>query len=132
MTAILVGADTGALDLKVRRGDKIGPLDFSWGSTVDLSDRTWAAQIRATLDEPTELTATFTVDVTAAATGTITLTLPHSESKNLVTGTTNGKPTPGTAVYYWDLQATAIADPEDVFTWVAGTIKVSGDVTVTV
>lgn len=122
MTALSVGEEAAALDLKVRRGDKIGPLDFAWGTTVDLSDRNWAAQIRASLDEPTDLTATFTVDVTAAATGTITVSLPHSESAKLAT-------VDGKATYYWDLQATSKTDPDDVFTWVAGKVKVGGDVT---
>lgn len=125
MATIEVGAVAGALDLKVKRGDKIGPIDFAWGAGVDLSDRTWAAQIRSDLDE-TEASpvATFTVDETNADAGTITISLPHSESANLATVS-------GKAVYYWDLQATDSTDPEDVFTWVAGKVRVSGDATVT-
>lgn len=123
MPTVEVGAEPGTLDLKVRRGDTIGPLTFAWGSTIDLSDRTWAAQIRADLDEST-LVATFTVDDADAATGTLTVTLPHSESLKLAT-------VEGRAVYYWDLQATKTADAEAVFTWVAGKVKVTGDATVT-
>lgn len=124
MAIVVAGNEPGVLNLKVRRGDKIGPIDLGWGSSVDLSDRTWAAQIRADLDETGTPTATFTVDVTAAATGTITISLPHSESVNLAT-------VKGKATYYWDLQATKTADPEDVFTWLAGKVTVTGDVTVT-
>lgn len=123
MATITVGATAGKLDLTVRRGDTIGPVDLDWGATVDLSDRTWDAQVRATLDEPTAITATFEVDDSDAATGLLVLTLPASESAALAT--VNGR-----ATYYWDLQATSIADPEDVFTWMAGKVKVTGDVTV--
>lgn len=131
MATVIVGSEAGELNLRVRRGDTIGPVDFAWGA-VDLSDRTWAAQVRSDLDETeTDPVATFTVDVSAAATGTITLTLPHSESVNLATGTTDGRETPGKAIYYWDLEATSISDPEDVFTWIAGKINVGGDATVT-
>lgn len=129
MATVTVGTTAGELDLQVRRGDKIGPIELDWGTGVDLSDRNWAAQIRATLDEPADLTATFTVDVTDAATGTLVLALPHSESANLVTGTTSGRATPGKATYYWDLQATSKTDADDVFTWLAGKVKVTGDVT---
>lgn len=122
MATITVGATAGKLDLSVRRGDTIGPVDLDWGGT-DLSDRTWDAQVRSTLDEPTAVTATFDIDDTDGATGLLVLTLPASESANLAT-------VAGRATYYWDLQATSIADPEDVFTWLAGKIKVTGDVTV--
>lgn len=130
MATVTVGTTAGALDLQVRRGDKIGPIELDWGTGVDLSDRTWAAQIRSDLDETeTDPIATFTVDDTDAATGTLVVTLPHSESANLVTGTTSGRATPGKATYYWDLQATSKTDPDDVFTWLAGKVKVTGDVT---
>lgn len=124
MATIIVGATAGTVDLRVRRGDKIGPLEFSFSPVVDLSDRTWAAQVRASLDEPADLTSIFDVDDSDAATGVITITLPASESANLAT--VNGK-----ATYYWDLQATDNSDPDSVFTWVAGKVKVGGDVTVT-
>lgn len=123
MATITVGATTGSLDLTAKRGDKIGPITLDWGAAVDLSDRAWAAEVRDSLDEPATLTATFTVDDTNAATGVLVLTLPASESANLATVS-------GKATYYWDLQATDLTDPEDVFTWLAGKLKVAGDVTV--
>ncbi len=126
---VTVGSTAGALDLQVRRGDKIGPITLAWGTSVDLSDRDWAAEIRASLDEPASATATFTVDDTDADTGTLVLTLPHSESANLATGETAGFK-PGKGTYYWDLQATSKTDDEDVFTWLAGKVTVTGDVTI--
>ena len=82
----------------------------------DLSGRTWLAQIRATLDPDSPLMATLTVDSSDAANGVITVTLPASEARNL-TGSSA----------YWDLEATLIADPEDVRTWVEGEVEILGD-----
>lgn len=88
---------------------------------VDMSGKTWLAQIRATLDEPDSVIATFTVDTTSAATGVLGLTLPATQSALLVT-------VKGKATYYWDLQAT---ESGVVKTWLAGKVTVTGDVSVT-
>lgn len=115
----------GKYDFAAYRGDtKEWTIAFADDSTppapVDMSAWSWEAQIRSTLDEPTSVLATLTVDATAAATGSLTLTLPATESANLVTDQ-------GKATYYWDLQGT---DGSVVKTWLAGKVKVTGDVTV--
>lgn len=117
----------GTYNFTAYRGDtKQWSVTFQDDATppapVDMSSwTTWEAQIRATLDEPTSVVATLTVDATAAATGTLTLTLPATEAAKLVT-------VDGKATYYWDLQGT---DGTVVKTWLAGKVKVTGDVTVT-
>jgi hypothetical protein len=90
-----------------------------------MSAWTWLAQIRTTKDEPGSVIATFTVDATDAATGTLVITLPATQAALLVTGTTNGLPTPGKGLYFWDLQGT---DSGVVKTWLAGKVAVTGDV----
>lgn len=126
-STVTVDGSPGALDFKIRRGDQIPPVQLDWGTT-DLSDRTWEAQVRADLDEGA-LVATMTVDVSEAGSGKIVVSLPASQSRLLVTGTTGDQETPGKGRYFWDLQATRTADPEDVKTWFSGKIDVSGDVT---
>ena len=115
----------GKFDIAAYRGDtKEWTVTFEDDSTppaaVDMSAWTWLAQIRSNLDEPDSVIATFDVDDTDAATGTLVITLPATEAANLVT--TNGK-----ATYYWDLQGT---DAAVVKTWLAGKVKVTGDVSV--
>ena len=128
---VTVDGTAGTCNFKITRGDRIKPTQFDWGSSVDLSDRTWEAQARADLDEGVTVVADFTVDDSDAATGKSVVTLPAAQARLLVTGTTDGNPTPGKGRYYWDLQATSSTDPEDVFTWITGKIDVAGDVTVT-
>lgn len=116
----------GKYDFAAYRGDtKQWTIDFADDATppvaVDMSAWSWEAQIRATLDEPDSIVATLTVDETDAAAGSLTLTLPAAEADNLVT-------VDGRATYYWDLQGT---DGTVVKTWLAGKVKVTGDVTVT-
>jgi len=119
MATVTVGTKPGAVNLTVTRGDTLGPLQFDAGD-FDWSGRTWEAQVRASLDEPDTIIATFTVDDADAAAGVLLLTLPATESANLIT-------VGGRATYYWDLQAT---ESGVVKTWFAGQLKVSGDVTV--
>lgn len=114
----------GKYDFAAYRGDtKQWTIDFADAdnAAVDMSAWTWEAQIRSTLDEPASVIATLTVDDADADVGVLDLTLPADESSALET--TNGK-----AVYYWDLQGT---DGAVVKTWLAGKVKVTGDVTVT-
>lgn len=58
---------------------------------IDVSARTYTAQIRTTT-EATAVTATFSVDMTAAATGVIVLRLADTITDDLLGG------------YVWDLQ----------------------------
>lgn len=113
----------GKYDFAAYRGDtKQWTIAFtdSDGAPVNMAAWEWEAQIRATLDEPDSIVATLTVDGTGAATGDLGLTLPAAESDGLVT-------VDGRATYYWDLQGT---DGSVVKTWLAGKVKVTGDVTV--
>ena len=113
----------GKLDIAAYRGDtKQWTVDFAEGAVAtDMSAWTWLAQIRSTKDEPAEIVATFTVDDTDAATGTLVVTLPAAQSANLITVDGKGK-------FYWDLQGT---DGAVVKTWLAGAVSVTGDVSVT-
>jgi len=114
----------GKLDITAYRGDtKQWTVDFAEGANpTDVSAWSWLAQIRSSLDEPDSIVAAFTVDDAAAAAGTLTITLPATEAANLVT-------VDGKALYYWDLQGT---DGAVVKTWLAGKVKVTGDVSVSV
>lgn len=116
----------GTLNITAYRGDtKAWTVAFADDSTpptaVDVSAWTWLAQVRSTLDEPNSVVATFDVDTTDAATGTLVVTLPATEAANLIT-------VDGRATYYWDLQGT---NGTVVKTWLAGKVKVTGDVSVT-
>ncbi|HEY3530394.1 MAG TPA: hypothetical protein VGK78_14705 [Nocardioides sp.] len=122
-----VGNSPGSVDIVAVRGDKVGPLEFTPDTPLDLSGRVWLAQVRATRDELDAVLATFEVDDSDAATGVLRLTLPPDQSANLATGEAAGFP-PGRGTYYWDLQATLTSDPTDVKTWFAGKVRVTGDV----
>lgn len=119
--AVTVGVLPGDAPLQGIRGDKWGPFAFTARTTLDLSGRSWLAQIRTTKDEPADVVATFTVDSSEAADGIIRLTLPATESANLVT--VNGK-----GRYYYDVQATLDSDATDVKTWFSGKLTAFGDV----
>ena len=112
----------GSAPLTLYRGDtRVWTVAFTTddGDNLDLSGRTWVAQVRGDQDRGT-LLATITVDTTDAATGGLTLTLPSSESLGLTT-------TDGRAVAYWDLQSD---DSGVVTTWLAGKVKILGDVSI--
>lgn len=82
----------------------------------DLSGYTLEAQIREQADSEA-VTASFTVDAADAAMGEVTISLPPA--------TTAALPQFGV----WDLQATAIGNPDDVETLVGGGMQVTADVT---
>ena len=86
------------------------------GSAVDISGRTYAAQVRANAEDTTIL-ATFTCAIVNAAQGILTATLTSTETRAL---------TPGLAV--WDLQETNPVGPV-VTTLLAGQVTIVQDVT---
>lgn len=83
---------------------------------LDVSGSTFTAAVKADLRATTEVAASFTVDDTDAATGTLVLTMPAVSSSEL---------TPGR--WFWDLQGT---DGTVVTTYVGGKVTVAGDVAV--
>ncbi len=83
---------------------------------LDISTRTWAAQIRSDPASTTAADAVFDVDTTDAATGVIVLGLTTTATAALSP----------TRAYRWDLQATV---GSDVTTMMAGTVTVVQDVT---
>jgi len=132
--AVTVGSTPGELDLVGKRGDKWGPFEFTPRTPIDLSGRTWLAQVRPTRDESATVLATMVIDTTDAASGIIRATILPAESINFATGpdaTPTGAPSsfqPGEATYYYDIQATLDTDPTDVKTWFSGKVKVkTGD-----
>jgi hypothetical protein len=84
------------------------------GDPVDLSDRTWAAQIRRAPDGPDPVA--FTVDPASAADGVLLLTLTAAQTTTL----------PRAGV--WDLEGTYTADGL-VETLLAGSVVCTRDVT---
>lgn len=130
MAIVTVGSSPGQLDITGIRGDKWGPLECTPRVGLDLSGRTWLAQVRATKDRPASVIATFVVDSTDADTGVLRLTLLPAQTALLVTPhpLPGQKSVAGKGVYFWDLQATLVADATDVKTWFAGKIIVDGDV----
>ncbi len=115
----------GTAPLTLYRGDtRVWVVAFTAddGSSLDLSGRTWVAQIRTDLARTDPVVATITVDDADAATGELTLTLPAGEAANLGPLDASGK-----AALHWDLQSD---DAGVVQTWLAGKVKVTGDVSV--
>lgn len=115
----------GKADLTLYRGDtRVWMVTFTAddGSALDLSGQTWVAQIRSDLARTDPVVATVTVDDTDSATGGLTLTLPAGEAANLGPLDDAGK-----ATLHWDLQSD---DAGVVQTWLAGKVKVTGDVSV--
>ncbi len=85
------------------------------GLPIDLTGYEFLAEIRASADPDAALMASFAIDVVDATGGIITPTLTATEAAKLI---------PGSAKH--DLQLT---NPDgDVRTWVAGRVKVRGDV----
>ena len=114
----------GKADLTLYRGDtRVWTVAFTDddGVALDLSGRTWVAQIRSDLNRTDPAVATITVGDDDADTGSLTLTLPADEAAAL------GPLTDGKATLYWDLQSD---DSGVVQTWLAGKVKVTGDVSV--
>lgn len=79
----MVRGDDFAEEFTIQEGDPLAP--------VDVSARTYTAQVRTTT-EATAVTATFTVDMTSAATGVIILRLADTVTDDLL------------GAYVWDLQ----------------------------
>lgn len=133
MSAVVVGAKPGEVNLTGKRGDTWGPFQFTAADASDLSGRTWLAQVRATQDRPAVVLAAMAVDSSDAATGVLRVSILPDESSNLATGPAATPPgattfSPGKATYYWDIQATLISDADNVKTWFGGKVLVLGDV----
>ena len=103
--------------LQLRAGDtetiSVSLVD-SAGSPINITGRTYAAQVRATADASTVL-ATFSCSITNAAAGTFACTLSAAQTAAL---------SPGGGV--WDLQETY---GTTVTTLLAGSVVISQDVT---
>ena len=103
--------------LTVRTGDTETvsvTLQDSAGSPIDITGRSYAAQIRATADASSPL-ATFSCTITDAAAGQFACTLSASTTAALSTG-----------VAVWDLAET---NGSTVTTLLAGSVQIVQDVT---
>jgi hypothetical protein len=103
--------------LSVRIGDTESvtvTLQQADGTPVNITGRTYAAQIRATADATTPI-ATFTCAITNAAAGQFACTLPASTTAGLAIGTG-----------VWDLQETNGAT---VTTILGGSVRIDRDIT---
>lgn len=107
----------GNCPLKIRIGDTeqvVATIQTDAAAAVNITGRTYAAQIRATPDSATIL-ATFTCAITDAPNGVVTCTL---------SATTTAALTPTSAV--WDMQET---NGSVVTTLLAGRVTIARDVT---
>jgi hypothetical protein len=111
----------GDYPVTLYRGDtRVWSLAFTEddGTTpIDLTGKTWRAQVRETVDSASPL-MDITVDDTDAATGELVLTLPATEWVGVAAETPTEK-------WYWDLEST---DAGVVRTYLAGKVKIRGDV----
>jgi len=89
-------------------------LQDSDGAPINITGRTYAAQIRATADAASPL-ATFTCTITSAAAGTFACTLSAATTAALSTG-----------IGVWDLAET---NGSTVTTLLAGPVQINQDVT---
>jgi hypothetical protein len=89
-------------------------LQDSSGTAINITGRTYAAQIRATADAASPL-ATFSCSITNAAAGTFACTLSAATTAALSTG-----------VGVWDLAET---NGSTVTTLLAGPVQINQDVT---
>jgi hypothetical protein len=102
---VMTRGDDFAAQLTIQEGSPLAP--------VDVSSRTYTAQVRTTADATT-VAATFSVDMTDAATGIIVLRLADTVTNDLG------------GAYVWDLQQ----DTSGVIrTLVGGSFNVVDDVT---
>lgn len=83
------------------------------GDPIDVTGRTWLSQVRRRWSDTT-VDAQFTVDVSQAATGQVTFTLPGSVLENMIPGK-----------YRYDLQWTVGGV---TFTVLAGEFLVTGEI----
>jgi len=105
------------LPITIRTGDTETisvAIKDSAGAAVDITGRTYAAQIRSTTDAST-VVATFSCTITSAAAGTLAASLSAATTAAL---------TPGLGV--WDLQET---NGTTVTTLLAGPVTIVQDVT---
>jgi hypothetical protein len=104
-------------DLILTRGDTetlVVTITSDGSTAVDITGRTYRAQIRSTQDSTT-IKATFTCTVTGAASGQVTCVLSALSSATLSAG-----------LYFWDLEENASGV---VSTILAGNVTVLADVT---
>jgi hypothetical protein len=118
-TSNLISTLPAELDMTIYAGDTL-TIQFKFtdnaSNPVDMTG-TWTASIRANPADPDPPIATFTVDASAAATGTITISLPSATSAVL----------PVAVPLVWDLEQTITSGP--VRTTHRGSITVTEDVT---
>ena len=104
-------------DLTITRGDTetiVVTLTTDGTTPIDITGRTYRAQIRSTQDSTT-IKASFTCTVTSGPNGQVTCVLAAVDSATLSSG-----------LYYWDLEETASGV---VSTILAGNVTVLADVT---
>ena len=104
-------------DLILTRGDTetlVVTITSDGSTAVDITGRTYRAQIRSTQDSTT-IKASFTCTVTGAASGQVTCILSATSSATLSAG-----------LYFWDLEENASGV---VSTILSGNVTVLADVT---
>jgi hypothetical protein len=104
-------------DLILTRGDTetlVVTITTDGSTAVDITGRTYKAQIRSTQDSTT-IKASFTCVVTSGASGQVTCTLTATSSSALSAG-----------LYFWDLEENASGV---ISTILSGNVTVLADVT---
>lgn len=104
-------------DLIITRGDTetlVVTITSDGSTAVNITGRTYRAQIRSTQDSTT-IKASFTCVVTSGASGQVTCTLSSTSSAALSAG-----------LYFWDLEENASGV---ISTILAGNVTVLADVT---
>jgi hypothetical protein len=104
-------------DLIITRGDTetlVVTITSDGSTAVDITGRTYKAQIRSTQDSTT-IKASFTCTVTGGASGQVTCVLSATSSAALSAG-----------LYFWDLEENASGV---ISTILAGNVTVLADVT---
>ena len=104
-------------NLSMTRGDTetvVITMADSAGAPINITGRTYRAQIRATKDSAA-ISASFSCSVTAPANGEVTCTILPAVTSTLAVG-----------ISYWDLEETSSGV---VSTILAGTVNVLADVT---
>ncbi|MEQ1709442.1 MAG: hypothetical protein ABL864_14035 [Terricaulis sp.] len=106
-------------NLRIWRGDTWARLQLTYtdalGDPIDVSDRSWSAQIKRN-PEDTTAAAEIDFDITDAANGVVPMSIPAA---------TTAAMTPG--LYVWDCQETGASGA--VTTIVAGAVTVRSDTT---
>ena len=103
-------------NISIYRGDtylhEITIRDSS-NASIDISDRTYSAQVRRTASS--DVILTFTSTVTDAANGVLQISLTSSQTSSLDSG-----------IYIYDLQET---NSSNILTLMRGNVTVTGDIT---